>query len=162
MDKFVSLIVCMWVWSVFTVSNSCSMDLGCLLLRGSSDRRLRRRAATTPEMIVLQNQDHSYRWNHHCGSGFKFSGWPSSNCQSSVYEFMHFASYFLTESTTFFRWNPERPGHKWLSDIRNLRHYKPYILGCFNFRKKWDILQSCSIQKTRSESSAGPEYHRAS
>ena len=48
MDKIVSLIVCMWVWNVFTVPNSCSTDLGCPLLRGSSDRRLRRCAATLP------------------------------------------------------------------------------------------------------------------
>ena len=53
MDKFVSLIVCMWVWSVFQVSNSCSMDLGCPLLRGSSDRRLRRRAATITIYNIL-------------------------------------------------------------------------------------------------------------
>ena len=32
----------------FQVSNSCLMDLGCPLLLGSSDRRLRRRAATLP------------------------------------------------------------------------------------------------------------------
>ena len=29
---------------------SCSVDLGCPLLRGSSDRRLRRRAATLPPL----------------------------------------------------------------------------------------------------------------
>ena len=36
----------------FQVSNSCLMDLGCPLLLGSSDRRLRRRAATLASLIV--------------------------------------------------------------------------------------------------------------
>ena len=31
--------------------NPCLMDLGCPLLRGSSDRRLRRRAATLPPFL---------------------------------------------------------------------------------------------------------------
>ena len=33
--------------------NLCSMDLGCPLLRGSSDRRLRRCAATTTSLVTL-------------------------------------------------------------------------------------------------------------
>ena len=51
MDKIVSLIVRKCVWNVFAVSNSCSMDLGCPLLRESSDRRLRRRAASLPPLL---------------------------------------------------------------------------------------------------------------
>ena len=54
MDKFVSLIVCMWVWNVFQISNSCWMDLVCPLLRGSSDRRLRRRAATVVNVLQIR------------------------------------------------------------------------------------------------------------
>ena len=48
MYKMISFIVHKWVWNVFNVSNCCSMELGCPLLRGSSDRRLRWRAATLP------------------------------------------------------------------------------------------------------------------
>ena len=51
MFKIVSFIVHKWVWNVLNVSNSCSMDLGCPLVRGSSDRRLRRRAATLPPLL---------------------------------------------------------------------------------------------------------------
>ena len=36
------------ILNCFQVSNSCLMILGCPLLLGSSDRRLRRRAATEP------------------------------------------------------------------------------------------------------------------
>ena len=51
MDNIVSLIVCVRVWNVFTVSNSCSMDLGCPLLKGSSVRRICRCAATLPPLL---------------------------------------------------------------------------------------------------------------
>ena len=61
MHKIVSLIVCMWVWNVFQVSNSCSMDLGCPLLRGLSDRRLRR-CASTNVVIYWKKTLLSRRW----------------------------------------------------------------------------------------------------
>ena len=52
MDKHISFIVDKGVWNVLKVSNSCLMDLGCPLLRGSSDHRLRRRAATVATFIL--------------------------------------------------------------------------------------------------------------
>ena len=51
MEKINSVTVHKWVWNVFKVSNSRLMDLGCPLLRGSSDRRLRRYAATFPFLL---------------------------------------------------------------------------------------------------------------
>ena len=51
MDKIISFVVHKRVWNVFKVSNSCLTGLGCPLLRGLSDRRLRRRAATLPVLL---------------------------------------------------------------------------------------------------------------
>ena len=60
-----------------TVSNSCSMDLGCLLLGGSFDRRLRRWAATASAQQPVKEK---LRQPLFCNFGVFIRFWsPSSN-----------------------------------------------------------------------------------
>ena len=75
--NIVSLIVHKWVWNVFKVSNSCLMDLGCPLLGESSDRRLRRRAAT---ISTTRISGHKVCWSGNVAgkmNGLVVHGFPS-------------------------------------------------------------------------------------